>query len=81
MNVHAATIQGQPWAELLVNLVVSKELDHLRKKLMYFGIKSAPNRSHETFVEEKKDVEKGDLDKLVIKNKDKLTPLSFLGLV
>ena len=76
-NEPVATIPVQHSTTLLANLVVLQEVDQLIKT--FSGVNNAQNPHPEAFDVEKRDVEKGGLEKLVAKNQDKLTLLSFHG--
>jgi hypothetical protein len=72
-------IQVQPSAMWLANPVALLEVDQYLKT--FFGVNNAQSPNPKTFVVERRDVEKEDLETLVAKSKDKLTQLSFHGYV
>jgi hypothetical protein len=71
------TILAQPLIMWSHNLVVLLEVDQLVET--FFGVNNAQSQHPETFVVEKRSVEKDGLEKLMTKNKDKLTLLNFHG--
>ena len=81
MNELAATTLETHWMMWLGNPVASKEPDQVTRIPLLIGTKDALSPNLETFDEGKRDAAKEDLEKLVIKNKGKLTLPSFPGLV
>ena len=78
MNGHVAMIQFPLSIMQSENLVASQEVGH-QATLLHSGDNNVPHQSHETLDKEKKDVARGDSERSLAKNKDKLTLLSFHG--